>query len=220
MHFSLLNPGLSFKANLILILAGVLTVVGCVNGLPLPVSDAESSSSSSVESIAATSPPGEADKVVTVKFATVMNLKLPSGNVEKVDAASPLVFLTTKEQYIWNQHILSVVGNGLRHFSLLPSGTVFFKAPAWTFPVPDAKGTIKFTISDGIEDSSTVFKIIVQENSLTFQYGEQKHELGGLGIHTVLWKMLKKGLKLKSKALSAAESKAEESGKRKAGAME
>ncbi|KAJ3816810.1 hypothetical protein F5880DRAFT_1512324 [Lentinula raphanica] len=204
MHFSLLNPSLSFKANLILILASVLTVVGCVNSLPLPVSDAESSSSSLVESIAATSPPGEADKVVTVKFATVFRQ----------------LFLTTKEQYIWNQHILSVVGNGLRHFSLLPSGTVFFKVPAWTFPVPDAKGTIKFTISDGIEDSSTVFKIIVQENSLTFQYREQKHELGGLGIHTVLWKMLKKGLKLKSKALSAAESKAEESGKRKAGAME
>ncbi|KAJ3835679.1 hypothetical protein F5878DRAFT_298656 [Lentinula raphanica] len=147
MRFNLLSRGLSFEANLTLIV-GILSVVGCVNGVPVQVGSDGSEGTPESKAVQSTADQTQA-KVVKLKWGGSVNQLKHSTDTE-IALSSMLAYLSEEEQKEWSETSEKVLKWGLpkvaTQLASLKPDQLKLEVVSDTFPTPDSRNDIKFMV--------------------------------------------------------------------------
>ncbi|KAJ3756536.1 hypothetical protein EV360DRAFT_84869 [Lentinula raphanica] len=137
MRFNILSPGLSFEANLTLIV-GILTVVGCADGLPVSGSETSSKTSTGLN------PPNQPSSSSRSNELTELSVNF-AGSTETLEhdtpakrfTAPPLAYLTQEERETWLEKIEEVVKGTVKRYEYdLADKDINIITPSVQFPMP------------------------------------------------------------------------------------
>ncbi|KAJ3766935.1 hypothetical protein FB446DRAFT_361701 [Lentinula raphanica] len=147
MRFNLLSRGLSFEANLTLVV-GILSVVGCVNGVPVQVGSDGSEGTPESKAVQSTADQTQA-KVVKLKWGGSVN-QLKHGTDTEIALSSMLAYLSEEEQKEWSETSEKVLKWGLpkvaTQLASLEPDQLKLEVVSDTFPTPDSRNDIKFMV--------------------------------------------------------------------------
>ncbi|KAJ3967960.1 hypothetical protein EV361DRAFT_449121 [Lentinula raphanica] len=147
MRFNLLSRGLSFEANLTLIV-GILSVVGCVNGVPVQVGSDGSEGTPEFKAVQSTADQSQV-KVVKLKWGGSVN-QLKHGTDTEIALSSMLAYLSEEEQKEWSETSEKVLKWGLpkvaTQLASLKPDQLKLEVVSDTYPTPDSQNDIKFMV--------------------------------------------------------------------------
>ncbi|KAJ3723847.1 hypothetical protein C8R42DRAFT_640990 [Lentinula raphanica] len=171
MRFNLLSRGLSFEANLTLIV-GILSVVGCVNGVPVQVGSEGSEGTPESKAVQSTADQPQV-KVVNLEWGGSVN-QLKHGTDTDIALSSALAYLSKEEQEEWSQTCIQVAKEGLPRLSAQLAVSQFkLDVMTGTFPIPVPARRMSFRIEFMLSRAAGVVEgnISVDEDKLIIHYG-------------------------------------------------